>query len=411
MQTDSDANGRISNGRRSILKALGGGAATLALGAGAATWAGSAFGMVDPMRAEGGRKLTDLFALQEPPKQAPAPLPPRRVTHPAAVTPEGLAEWEMFKRRFVSGEGRVVDTGNGGASHTEGQGWGMLCAVAFNDRATFDLLYDWTSRTLRRRGDRLHSWRYIPNAPIPVADPNNATDGDLFIASALWRAAWRWGRPELEHAAQAIARDVLSLLVRQVGDRTVLLPGAQGFETQSLITINPSYYVFPALEEMAALAPSPVWAKLISDGVAMLAEGRFGRWQLPPDWLCLNRSTGALAPHPKWPARFSYDAIRVPLWLAWSGQSSSAVAESFGAYWSLYQPAPPAWIDLNTNAQAHYPAPPGVVAIGHTASALSQRGRKGMGSVQFPPIRASPDYYSAALTMLSRCAWQECWDM
>jgi endo-1,4-beta-D-glucanase Y len=411
MQSDTRANGRILVGRRTMLATLGGGAATLALGGGAAIWAGNAWGMVDPAKTGGGRNLADLFALPEPLKPAPPPLPPRRVTHPAAVTPEGLAEWDMFKRRFVAGEGRVVDTGNGGVSHTEGQGWGMLCAVAFDDPATFDLLYGWTARTLRRRADRLHSWRYMPNAQIPVADPNNATDGDLFIASALWRAAWRWGRPDLEHAAQAIARDVLSLLVRQVGDRTVLLPGANGFETQGLVTINPSYYVFPALEEMAALAPSPVWARLMSDGAAMLSEGRFGRWQLPPDWLRLDRQTGALAPHPNWPARFSYDAIRVPLWLAWSGQPSSAVAESFGAYWSLYQPAPPAWIDLNTNAQARYPAPPGVVAIGHTATALSQPGRKGVGSIQFPPIRSSPDYYSAALTMLSRCAWQECWDM
>ncbi len=411
MQTDIQATARHSAGRRSLLTVLGGGAATLALGAGAATWAGSAWGMVNPMGADGSRKLTEMFALQEPPKPEPGPLPPRRVTHPAPVTPEGLAEWEIFKRRFISGEGRVVDTGNGGASHTEGQGWGMLCAVAFNDRATFDLLYDWTTRTLRRRGDNLHAWRYQPNARIQVADMNNATDGDLFIAAALWRASWRWGRPELEHAAQAIARDILSLLVRTVGNRTVLLPGAQGFVTESVVTINPSYYVFPALEEMAALAPSPVWGKLIADGVAMLSEGRFGRYQLPPDWLCLDCKTGALSPHPKWPARFSYDAIRVPLWLAWSAQSSSAAAESFGAYWSHYKSAPPAWVDLTTGAQAQYQAPPGIVAVGNTATALSQPGRKGIGAVTFPSIRTSPDYYSAALTMLSRCAWQEYWDM
>lgn len=411
MQSDTNASRRIPVGRRSMLAALGGGAATLALGAGAATWAGDAWGMVDPMRAVGGRNLADLFAAPEQPRLAPPPLPPRRVTHPAAVTPEGLAEWAMFKRRFVAGEGRVVDSGNGGVSHTEGQGWGMLCAVVFDDQATFDLLYGWTTRTLRRRNDRLHAWRYTPNAANPVADQNNATDGDLFIASALWRAAWRWGRPELEHPAQAIARDILSLLVRQVGDRTVLLPGACGFESSGMLTINPSYYVFSALEEMAALAPSPVWARLISDGTAMLSEGRYGRWQLPPDWLSLDRQSGALAPDPKWPARFSYDAIRLPLWLAWSGQPSSAVSESFGAYWALHQPALPAWTDLKTNAQARYPAPPGVVAIGHTATALSQAGRKGQGSVEFPTIRASPDYYSAALTMLSRCAWQECWDM
>ena len=339
------------------------------------------------------------------------PLPPRRVSNPATPSPEGLAEWGLFKRRFIADEGRVIDSGNGGVSHTEGQGWGMLCAVAFDDPATFDLLHDWTRRTLRRRGDNLHSWRYVPHSPIPVSDLNNATDGDLFIASALWRAAWRWGRPDLEHAAQAIARDILALLVREVAGRTVLLPGAFGFETASLLTINPSYYVFPAMQEMAALAPSPVWERLIADGTAMLTEARFGKWQLPPDWLRLDRMTGALAPHPNWPARFSFDAIRVPLWLAWSGQSPQDLQQSFSEYWAIYQPSPPAWIDLNTNMQAHYPASPGVMAIGQTASALSQPGTKGQRPPRFPSIRASPDYYSAALTMLSRCAWQECWDM
>jgi endoglucanase len=317
----------------------------------------------------------------------------------------------VFKRRFISGEGRVIDSGNGGVSHSEGQGWGMLCAVAFDDPATFELLHGWTARNLRRRGDRLHSWRYVPHAPIPVADPNNATDGDLFIASALWRAAWRWGRTDYDQAAQAVARDIAGLLTREVGNRTLLLPGASGFENAGWVTVNPSYYVFPALEEMAALAPSPVWARLIADGAAMLNEARFGRWQLPPDWLRVDRASGALSPHPNWPARFSYDAIRVPLWLAWSGRQPASLSEAFVAYWAGSQPAPPAWIDLNTNASARYPAPPGLLAIGHTATALSQPGTKARMAVPFPAIRASPDYYSAALTMLSRCAWQECWDM
>lgn len=403
MQSNTGAPRRPIVGRRAMLAGVGSGAAAM--------WAGSGWSMGSVLPDTLQRPLAELFALPEPKRPVDVPLAPRRVSHPSVASPESLSEWELFKRRFIAGEGRVVDTGNGGVSHTEGQGWGMLCAVAFDDPTTFDLLHNWTARTLRRRGDRLHSWRYVPNSPIPVSDPNNATDGDLFIASALWRAAWRWGRPDLEHAAQAIARDILALLVREVGSRTVLLPGAFGFETASLVTINPSYYVFPAMEEMAALAPSPVWARLIDDGTAMLTEGRFGKWQLPPDWLRMDRASGALAPHPNWPARFSYDAIRVPLWLAWSGQSPQTLQRSFSDYWALYQPAPPAWIDLNTNAQAHYPAPPGVLAIGRTAAALSQSGNKRPQSVQFPSIRASPDYYSAALTMLSRCAWQECWDM
>jgi len=302
----------------------------------------------------------------------------------------------------------VIDTGNGGVSHSEGQGWGMLFAASFGDRATFDLLHGWTREHLRRSGDHLHSWRFQPNAPVPVADANNATDGDLWIAAALGRASLRWGRPELAAEARAIGEDILALLVREAGPRLVLLPGADGFSHAQGLTVNPSYYAFPALEELSALCPSPVWARLNADGRALLDEARFGYWHLPADWLLVDRSTGAVSPHPNWPARFSYDAIRVPLWLAWSDQQHGVVSESFARYWTNYQTNPPAWVDLKTNVSASYPAPSGMLAIGRIATALSQREIKQASVIGFPQLRTSPDYYSAALIMLSRCAWQEC---
>ena len=357
-----------------------------------------------------GPRLEAFLATPESAPVAPAPAPPRRVSNPVTCTREARGEWEVFKRRFMPGDGRVVDTGNGGVSHSEGQGWGMLLAVAFDDQVTFDAVHGWTTRNLRRPGDHLHAWRFLPQAAQPVPDSNNATDADLFIAAALWRASWRWGRPELAREAQAVARDILRLAVREVGGRTVLLPGAAGFEQTAALTINPSYYVFPALEELASLAPSPVWARLQTDGRALLGEARFGRWKLPPDWLRLDRHTGALSPHPNWPARFSYDAIRVPLWLAWSEQKPDVVSQSFSNYWTLYKPIPPAWVDLNTNVSATYPAPSGMVAIGHIATALTQPARKARVPDGFPALHASPDYYSAALIMLSRCAWQESCD-
>lgn len=333
--------------------------------------------------------------------------PPMRVMRRTSFSPEDHSEWEVFKRRFVSAEGRVVDTGNGGVSHSEGQGWGMLFAVAFDDPETFDLLHDWTARTLKRSGDSLHAWRFLPRATVQVPDQNNAADADLFIAAALWRAAWQWGRPDHAVAARAIAQDILGLLVRETGPRTVLLPGASGFELPGALTINPSYYVYPVLEEMESLAPSPKWARLRADGISLLQDGRFGRWHLPPDWLRVDRATGALTPHPNWPARFSYDAIRVPLWLAWSRQKPTDIVQSFSSYWTQRQAVPAAWIDLKTDTSATYPAPPGMVAVGRIATALSQLDMKVALPIGFPMLHASPDYYSATLTLLSRLAWQE----
>jgi len=40
-----------------------------------------------------------------------------------------------------------------GISHSEGQGYGMLLAVAADDRPTFDLLWGWTRAQLMLRND------------------------------------------------------------------------------------------------------------------------------------------------------------------------------------------------------------------------------------------------------------------
>lgn len=330
-----------------------------------------------------------------PPPAAPMPPPLPR----AALGEEDRAEWAAFRTRFITPEGRVVDTANGHASHSEGQGWGLLFAAAFDDRATFDRLHAWTRRWLRRPSDSLHAWRYKPMDPNPVSDTNNATDGDLFIAGALARAARQWDRPDLAAQAAAIGRDVLRSLVRQAGHRTVLLPGAHGFEKDGGVIVNPSYYAFSVLPDVAAVAPSPTWARLQADGLALLAEGRFGPWGLPPDWLRVDRRSGELSVAQGWPARFSYDAIRIPLHLAWARLEVPGFQDAFARYWRAPRSFPPAWADLRTGQVAEYPAEAGTRAVAQLAlgGARAAHGK-------LPPVRAATDYYSAALVVLSRLA-------
>jgi endoglucanase len=339
-----------------------------------------------------------------PPSSAPRPAPPA-VAPPRLIvaTPADVAEWDCFKRRFVSPEGRVIDTGNGGVSHSEGQGYGLYFAQACDDQAGFDRILHWTTTHLARGRDALHAWRWLPQAAEHVPDRNNATDADLFIAASLSLAARRWSRPDHARAANAIAADVLEMLVREAGGRMVLLPGVQGFEHAEGLTVNPSYYTWPLFDELAALHPSPVWERLAADGLALLDQGRFGPWKLPPDWLQVARDSGALRPHPNWPARFSYDAIRVPLYLAWSGRGTAPAVKAFAEYWARCANRP-AWVDLQTCATASYAAPPGMVAVAGIAANTAQSGPKVSGEIRFPQVSASPDYYSGALILLSRLA-------
>src|SRR5476649_908231 len=97
--------------------------------------------------------------------------------------------WQAYKSRFVTPAGRVVDTANKNISHSEGQGYAMLLAVAAGDRATFNLVWDWTRANLMVRDDSLLAWRWQPDERPAVADINNATDGDLLVAWALTEAA------------------------------------------------------------------------------------------------------------------------------------------------------------------------------------------------------------------------------
>jgi endo-1,4-beta-D-glucanase Y len=315
-----------------------------------------------------------------------------------------VEEWRSFKSRFVSADGRVIDNGSGGVSHSEGQGWGLLFALAAQDQASFDLILTWTVRALRRPNDALHAWRFAPKDQPPVRDFNNAVDGDIFIAAALIRAGRLWGRPDHLLAAAAIGRDILRLLVRQAGPFVVLLPGIEGFETANAVTVNPSYYAFPMMSELASIVPSQQWNRLQKDGKALIERGRFGRWSLPPDWLRIGTIDAALAPAPGWPPRFSYDAVRVPLWWAWQRLPAGAAIHSVEEFWTA---APskvvPAWVDVKTNEMAPYPATLGMTAIMRLLRLAAGNPNEPNG----PTVSDAVSYYDAALILLSHIAEQE----
>ena len=322
-----------------------------------------------------------------------APLP--KIALPRPLTDQVRA-WGTFKERFLTG-GRVVDTGNNGISHTEGQGIGLLSAVQADDRASFDKMLAWTGGTLARPFDSLHAWRYQPNAAVPVDDMNNATDGDLLILTALFDAALRWNDKRYHTAAMAMTRDIHRLLIRRTSHGVVLMPGVSGFVEQRSVTLNPSYYVFPALRRISVEYPDPVWDRLLGDGLSILRTARFGQWSLPPDWITVPED-GEIAVSDKWPARFSFDAVRVPLYLCWGGFAHDPVVGAVDTFWSKQdQKFVPAWADLRSGSMAPYAQSAGMVAIrDYVASARLGKAAH----AEIPPVSDAEDYYAAALIML-----------
>jgi len=57
------------------------------------------------------------------------------------------------------------------------------------------------------------------------------------------------------------------------------------FKTRFLtpVVVNPSYYVFAAIRELAVLEPSPVWREVEAAGLSIISQGRFGTCHLPAD--------------------------------------------------------------------------------------------------------------------------------
>jgi endoglucanase len=307
-----------------------------------------------------------------------------------------LRSWEIYKQRFVTADGRVIDTGNGNVSHTEGQSYAMVLATAYNDRATFDRVWKWTRDTLRRP-DGLFSWRYMPGTNDPIADRNNATDGDVMICWGLLRGAAKWHDSALRDEALTLAAALAKAVIVRDGSDAFLLPGAEGFTGPDKRVVNLSYWVFPALADIAKASADPVWPQVIITGKRLIADARFGTHQLPPDWL---ETSGQLRPAEGYPPRFGYDAVRVPLYLIWANMPDPAQIGAIADYWREASKSgqPPAWIDLVSDAVSPEKQSPGMTAV--TQLTLGAVGDH----VDARRSMDTGDYYSSSLMMLVNLA-------
>ena len=308
-------------------------------------------------------------------------------------------DWETFRQAFVQGEGRVVDTGQAGISHSEGQGFAMIFAVHYGDRPSFDRLWQWTKRNLQVRDDALLAWKWETQGG--VTDRNNASDADLLVAWALIRAGDKWRQPEYTAAGKRIAQDVRAKLLKRVAHGLVLLPGLEGFDRPEGTTINLSYWIFPAFRDLARVDPAPEWDELSKAGITILGYSYFGRWRLPPDWLKLGER---VMPGGQPPERFSYDAVRIPIYLLWSRLDSDALIKPYRDFWGHFAGARdlPAWTNLKDDSVDSRGAEAGIRAV---AKVVGDYPRTSAGSL--PPLARGQSYYSSALLLLCKIALRE----
>jgi endo-1,4-beta-D-glucanase Y len=312
--------------------------------------------------------------------------------------------WQAYKARFITEQGRVVDTGNNFISHSEGQGYAMLLAVAANDRPVFDRVWNWTRANLMVRDDSLIAWRWEPTQRPAVSDMNNATDGDILVAWALAEAGELWGDASYRVAGRRIATELARKLVlfrTKLG--AILLPARGGFHADDRPdgpVVNLSYYVFPAFARLDLVAPEFDWAGLTQTGLDLLDATRATPQSPPADWLALK--DWKVRPADGFPALFSYNAVRVPLYMAWAGLGETEQYAPFVAWAARGRGSPPI-VDVASGRDVGVFGEAGIGAIAALVSCVVE-GTKA--PADFSASHSNENYYPATLHMLALVAAQ-----
>jgi len=311
-------------------------------------------------------------------------------------------EWATFKARFVAGDGRVVDIENDGVSHSEGQGYGLLLAVHADDRAAFRRILAFTMSRMRVRGDALIAWLYEPDAYPRVTDRNNATDGDMLIAWALIEAAVKWQEPRYLAIAEPMVDAIGSRLLETREDAVLVRPAAFGFGAEDHPdgpVVNLSYYVYGALALFEAVEPRHPFAEAFRSGLSLTAAALARSAGHVPDWISM-RWGRRHAPARAFAARSSYDAVRIPLYMALGGQVPARHMAPFDRLWNLEGDGAPDDVDLVTGRTVADMIDPGYRAIAALAACAVRGAPMPADLRRFRPT----SYFASALHLLALSA-------
>jgi endoglucanase len=314
-------------------------------------------------------------------------------------------DWASYQRTFVADDGRVRDPSQNLISHSEGQGYGLLLAWMNDDRPAFDRILRWTADNLQVRRDALMAWSWgrRPNGVWSVIDYNNASDGDILIALALLRAAQRWDHPPYREVARRMIRDIRTQLALSVQGYQLIAPAYFGFNNENGHSFNTGYLVLPAFDEFARVDDEAFWKRVLKDSQSLLDKSVFSSLKLPADWVTLENGQARVDRTRS--LFFGYEAIRVPLYLAWFGDRQRLAA--FSEYLQFVENTGflPRRVNLIDETVAADEAPAGFYAVmGLCAERL---GRQPLARNLFQKaadriVRESEDYFSYTLYLLAR---------
>lgn len=232
---------------------------------------------------------------------------PREPSRPAFLE----SAWDAYKRTYLHSDGYVLDPRRGdGEATSEGQGYTLLRAAWLGDEPTFQRVFDWTERHLRRP-DGLYSWRWSPKRGGHVLDANTATDADQEIALALILASRAFERPVFIDRA----RELLKGIRRHESIQTPggWFPAAGNWALADRV-VNLSYFLPYAYPSFSRIDPEGDWDRATQTGYQLIASvlSRPGV-RLIPDFITVTEGgeAGLLPDGSELSGDFTSDAMRV----------------------------------------------------------------------------------------------------
>jgi endo-1,4-beta-D-glucanase Y len=97
---------------------------------------------------------------------------------------------------------------------SEGMSYGMMVAVQLNKKTEFDCLWKWAKTYMQHgSGPRKNYFAWLLNTNGIIIDPNSASDGEEWLAMALFFAAARWGNGTGVYNYRAEAQTILDAML------------------------------------------------------------------------------------------------------------------------------------------------------------------------------------------------------
>jgi hypothetical protein len=332
---------------------------------------------------------------------------------PANLNQQAYSSAESFMTRYVASDGRVIRRDQGGDTVSEGQAYGMLLAVALDNRARFDSIWGWTRKHLQLPSGLLASgW-----ANGRVVSPRPATDADLDAAQALVLAGQRFGAPAYQRAGALLGRAILDQETATSGSQLVLTAGPWARADPAVL--NPSYFSPRAYADLDRAGHDQRWRALVSSSRSITSNLVAGGRSLPPDWATTSTASQTLvgasstvAPQPigdpgnptgtTVAPSSSFDAVRVAIRFAAS--CVPADRRLAASLWPLYRRAPGRnSYALDGTPQSNATHAASFVAAAAAARAAGHRAASARLLARAQRIDAAhPSYYGAAWLALGR---------